>query len=405
MMALPSSQTVFVGEVPVGRLQIDRNGTTEFRLLESYKASFPRPVLGQTFVDDPGEVFKARVRLPAWFSNLLPEGALRELVAQRANANAVHEYALLRQLSDDLPGNVYVRDAEGSISTELEGQSQPKLDADSGAQWKFSLAGVQLKFSALRSADRGLTIPASGAGGDWIVKLPDQRFDGVPANEHATMSWARASGIDVPPFELVDLTNISGLESVAPGFREQQAFAIRRFDRPQPGQRVHIEDFAQIVGVYPANKYDKINHEGLARLVLALTSNKGLEEFVRRIVFIIASGNGDAHLKNWSVIYRDGRTAELSPAYDLVSTIQYIADDKLALNLAGSKQWQQVSIAAFERMADKLDLDKRYVVDVVTSAVSSVLSAWKSDGKNFGFTQAQVIRLESHLAAVPLFRR
>jgi serine/threonine-protein kinase HipA len=401
-MALPSSQIVSLGGMPVGRLQVDRDSKTEFRLLASYRAAYPQPVLGQVFLDDPDKVFVSRSRLMPWFSNLLPEGALRELIAKQAHTHDKNEYALLRQLRDDLPGNVALNDEDGVARIEMDEDSANGTDIEVENPWKFSLAGVQLKFSAIRS-DRGLTIPVTGVGGDWIVKLPDLRFEGVPGNEYATMSWAKASGIEVPAFELVELSKIEGLNDVLPGIRERHAFAIRRFDRPQAGQRIHIEDFAQVIGVYPQRKYEKLNYEGLARLVLAIDSRNGFEEFIRRLTFIVASGNGDAHLKNWSLIYRDGRTAELSPAYDLVSTIQYIADNKLALNLAGSKQWQQVSIAAFERMADKLDLDRRYVVDVVTSAVSAVLSAWKSDGKNFGFTQAQVARIDSHLAAVPLF--
>jgi serine/threonine-protein kinase HipA len=254
-MALPSSQLVLLGTTPVGRLQVDRTGAIEFRLLESYKAAFPRPVLGQVFVDEPDEVWRSRVRLPAWFSNLLPEGALRELIARKADAKLVHEYALLHQLRDDLPGNVFLRDEEGGGSTDALDESATRLEADGNATWKFSLAGVQLKFSAVRSDERGLTIPVSGSGGDWIVKLPDQRFAGVPTNEHAAMSWARACGIEVPEFELMDISRIAGLDASRLGLREAQALAVRRFDRPRPGHRIHIEDFAQIVGVYPAAKF------------------------------------------------------------------------------------------------------------------------------------------------------
>lgn len=401
-MALPSSQLVLLGDTPVGRLQVDSTGAIEFRLLESYKALFPRPVLGQAFLDDPDEVWRSRVRLPAWFSNLLPEGALRELIARKADAKLVHEYALLHQLRDDLPGSVFLRDEEGGDRTSVLDESDGRPDASDTVPWKFSLAGVQLKFSAVRSGERALTIPVSGSGGDWIVKLPDQRFPGVPANEFATMSWARASGIDVPEFELIDVSRITGLDPVQLGLRESQAFAVRRFDRPRPGHRIHIEDFAQIVGVYPAAKYQKTNYDGLGRLMLAIASRSGFEEYLRRLVFVLASGNGDAHLKNWSLIYRDGRTAELSPAYDLVSTIQYIADDALALNLGGSKKWKAVSAATFDRLAGKLRLEPPDVRLVVQEAVEKVLGAWRRDGANFGFTLEQRERLDRHLADIPL---
>jgi serine/threonine-protein kinase HipA len=402
-MALPSSQLVLLGDMPVGRLQVDRTDAIEFRLLESYKAAFPRPVLGQVFVDEPDEVWRNRVRLPAWFSNLLPEGALRELIARKADAKLVHEYALLHQLRDDLPGNVFLRDEEGGGGTDALDESASRLDADGNATWKFSLAGVQLKFSAVRSDERGLTIPVFGSGGDWIVKLPDQRFAGVPANEHAAMSWARASGIEVPEFELIDISRIAGLDAVSLGLGETQAFAVRRFDRPRPGHRIHIEDFAQIVGVHPAAKYTKVNYEGLARMVLAIASRGAFDEFIRRLVFMLASGNADAHLKNWSLMYRDGRTAELSPAYDLVSMIQYIPEDTLALNLGGSKKWLDVSLATFDRLAGKLELEPAAVRSLVLETVERVVGAWQRDGANFGFTLEQRGRIDRHLAAIPLF--
>jgi serine/threonine-protein kinase HipA len=404
-MALPSSQLVLLGNTPVGRLQVDGTGAIEFRLLESYKTLFPRPVLGQAFLDDPDEVWRSRVRLPAWFSNLLPEGALRELIARKADAKLVHEYALLHQLRDDLPGNVFLRDEEGSDRADVLDEPDAQTDAGDAVPWKFSLAGVQLKFSGMRSGERALTIPVSGSGGDWIVKLPDQRFPGVPANEHATMSWARASGIDVPEFELIEVSQITGLDLVGLGMREAQALAVRRFDRPQPGHRVHIEDFAQIVGVYPAAKYTKINYEGLGRLILAIASRSAFEEYLRRLVFMLASGNADAHLKNWSLIYRDGHTAELSPAYDLVSTIQYITDDTLALNLGGSKKWGAVSVATFDRLAVKLRLEPLAVRSIIEETVEKVLRSWRLDGANFGFTLEQRDRLDRHLADIPLLTR
>ena len=67
---------------------------------------------------------------------------------------------------------------------------------------RFSLAGVQLKFSAMGDARGGLTIPARGVGGDWIVKLPSLQFPGVPENEFSMMTLARAVGISVPVVKL-----------------------------------------------------------------------------------------------------------------------------------------------------------------------------------------------------------
>ncbi len=104
---------------------------------------------------------------------------------------------------------------------------------------KFSLAGVQLKFSAVRASKGGLTIPARGWGGSWIVKLPSEVYAAVPENEYDMMRLARKAGFDVPEIDLVEMRLIDGMPN---GVRqEQRAFVIRRFDRTEEGGRLHME--------------------------------------------------------------------------------------------------------------------------------------------------------------------
>src|SRR5436853_3301748 len=76
---------------------------------------------------------------------------------------------------------------------------------------RFSLAGVQLKFSAVMEASGGLTIPAHGVGGSWIVKLPSTQFPAVPENEYVMLELARAVGITVPEIRLVPVSDIRSL--------------------------------------------------------------------------------------------------------------------------------------------------------------------------------------------------
>ncbi len=76
-------------------------------------------------------------------------------------------------------------------------------------------------------------------------------------------------------------------------------------------------------------------------------------------------GNGDAHLKNWSVIYRDGITPQLAPAYDLVSTIHYVSNDRLALNLGGEKRFEAINETHFDRLARRMEAPPKFVLDVV----------------------------------------
>lgn len=144
------------------------------------------------------------------------------------------------------------------------------------------------------------------------------------------MSLAKMVGIDVPAIDLVDIASINNLPA---GINQlgSKAFIVKRFDRTGDGQRIHTEDFAQVFGVYPHAKYEKTSYRSLARVSAAESGDEDIAEFIRRATFKVLIGNGDMHLRNWSLIYRDRQRAELSPAYDLASTIAYNPDDKSAL--------------------------------------------------------------------------
>jgi serine/threonine-protein kinase HipA len=393
---------VLLNDLPVGTLTLGSGELSEFRLAESYLSTFPRPVLGQQFIDRPRETYRSRVRVPPWFSNLLPEGPLRELVANRAGVPSGREFHLLHFLGEDLPGAVRIL---GTSALQLAlpdfGSEVPPSVSEEGL--RFSLAGVQLKFSARRH-ERGLTIPAQGRDGDWIVKLPDARFVSVPENEFATMAWAAASGLRVPETALVELSAVSGLPTSVQTIPDRKAYAVRRFDR-SAGGRIHIEDMAQVLGVFADRKYDAANYETVASIVLAVGGAGELKEFLRRLVFVVASGNGDAHLKNWSLMYPMGGAAELSPAYDLVSTIQYLPNDLMALNLSRSKAWSDVSTESFIRLARKLAIDERMVLDTVQAAVQDIRQGWRTVGKHVGYTVEQQQRLDTHMSAIPLLQQ
>ena len=393
---------VELNDVPVGRLTLDERGGCSFTVFEPYRQMYPRPVLGQQFEDDDGRKSRyARTRLPSWFANLLPEGGLRQLMERRHGAQ---EFELLARLGQDLSGAVRVSDASledaGPAPFEVLTEQVP----DEAAQrdvWHFSLAGEQMKFSASRT-DRGMTIPVSGQGGNWILKLPHPRYAKVPENEFATMQWARLSGLEVPETQLIDLSLVDGLPLGAFLDSENVAFAIRRFDRDSFGGRIHMEDFAQILGLYPERKYEKCNYETLAKLVWVMTGEDGLKEMIRRLVFMLASGNGDAHLKNWSLLYPDGVHAKLSPSYDLVSTIQY-HDDKLALNLGKSKQWSDMGLPTFRRLADKIGFSEKTLSVWIHESVITTLGAWRAYGGDLGYAANARERIERHLGQVPLF--
>jgi len=390
---------IFLADVSVGILSIGASDQCTFRLHRSYRERHPRPILGQKFEDDLDHVHRSKVGLPPFFANLLPEGELRRLIAREANVKAVRDAFLLARLGEDLPGAVRVVSRD-TILPALDDTQEPVAAPDS--RLRFSLAGIQLKFSMLRAGSR-FNLPMRGRGGDWLVKLPDLRFERVPEVEYATMRWAQAAGIDVPQHELVPVADLDGLPPVLQEIAGN-ALAVRRFDR-LPDRRVHQEDFAQVFGLFPDEKYKKYNYESIASVILRTAGQDAFHAFVDRLVFVVLSGNADAHHKNWSLRYPDVYTAELSPAYDQVATVLYAGvDDFLALNFAKSKLYTDVSLAGFQRMALKLGSDPGAVAERARVAVQRIRDAWATVRAELPLSDAQRIAIERHWRRIPLAR-
>jgi serine/threonine-protein kinase HipA len=89
-------------------------------------------------------------------------------------------------------------------------------------------------------------------------------------------------------------------------------------------------------------------------------------------------GNGDMHLKNWSLLYPDGRTPMLSPAYDFVATLPYISGDRLALSFGGSKSLDGITLDQVRRLTDRARLPVKPVVDIVRETLERTVEAWKA---------------------------
>lgn len=375
---IPSERvyTVWLETSRVGVIH-QRGDYTRFMLDDAYRHDPTRPVLGLLFEQDLARVHPAALRLPPWFSNLLPEGVLRTWIAEDRGVSADREMELLAQVGHDLPGAVRVLPTDEIPPADISGEPAAPLLVDKRSPgWRFSLAGVQLKFSMLAVNDR-LTLPAYGEGGDWIVKLPDRQYPDVPRNEYAVMSLAREAGIEVPELRLVHRDQLSGLpEQVWPG-SEEWAYAVRRFDRGKQRRPIHIEDLAQVCNVYPEHKYSG-NYETVASLIYRRHDQEALVQFARRLAFMVVVGNGDGHLKNWSLIYRDPRRPTLAPAYDLVATGPYRvngAAEDLGLKFGGSRRFDRVRLSLFNRLEAKLGSSAE-LADHAADTARRALDAW-----------------------------
>lgn len=390
---------------PVGTLTHVQGNRNLFAFNQAYIDDPNRSTLSLAFKDQFGDLitdFKPVGQVvPPFFSNLLPEGPLRKYLAERAGVKQYSEFYLLWMLGRDLPGAISVHPADGEeLPPQVEAETTPEKRNN---MLRFSLAGVQLKFSALRDGVKGggLVIPVEGVGGSWIVKLPSMQYPGLPENEFSMMTVAKAMGMDVPELQLLELNAIKGLPAGI-GELKGQAMAIKRFDRSDKGP-VHIEDFAQVFSIFPEGKYDHATYRHIAGVLGIETGDADVAEFIRRLVFSTLIGNADMHLKNWSLIYLDGQSPTLSPAYDLLSTIPCIEDETMALKYSRTKKMAEFSKDELKHLAAKAKLSEKLVLDTAAETVERFKETWADEKKNLPLEKKVVQMVDTHAASIPVY--
>jgi serine/threonine-protein kinase HipA len=403
---MPETLDVHLGARRIGTLTNLANDRNVFEFDEEFVADPHRETLSLSFLDEAGNITRPtripQTKLPPFFSNLLPEGHLRSYLAEQAHVSEQRDFPLIWILGEDLPGAVIARHPERIAPPPADEDISSAIEAERNASaLRFSLAGVQLKFSAVLEADGGLTIPVHGQNGHWILKMPSPTYKLVPENEYSMMAFARAVAIDVPENHLIDPTAVRNMPSE---IRTDlgQAFSIRRFDRAG-NRRIHTEDFNQVFGQYPADKYKNVSYGNMLSNIWRVMGENQAREFIRRLVFNIGIGNADMHLKNWSIIYRDGRTPELSPAYDYVSTIAYIADDKPALTMARTREWRSIDEDLLTRYARKSDTPRRIVLRSAREMVDRMHATWPAIQDELIIPQAMRDQITDHMNNIPLF--
>ncbi len=192
---------------------------------------------------------------------------------------------------------------------------------------------------------------------DLIVKSGREEYPCLAANEFLCMSIAKESGLVVPEFHLS---------------KNKELFVMQRFDRTADGTPLGFEDMAVLAGFSSREKY-KTSYTHVARLVEAFASGPHVAPSLRALFDMVALscvvGNGDAHLKNFGLLYTDPTTDDcrLAPAFDVVNTTAYIPEDVLALDLCGQKSFFSarqglLDFAKVCRVADPYDRLQRLIL-------------------------------------------
>ncbi len=318
-------------------------------------------------------------RLQSWVSERelhpifqmnLPEGALREAIRSAfAKVMVVDDIALLRITGGNQLGRNRFSLPDSEIPTinenleslddiltypdavELFNELMVKHAEHSG------ISGVQPKV-IIEATDR-TTVTASS----YIVKSWGNEYPQLAANEYFCMTAAKLAGLSVPDFSL---SENGGL------------FVMKRFDKTEEGENLGFEDFCSLQALGTDRKYDS-TYERVARTIKDFISPEHLssarEQLFATVVLSAMVRNGDAHLKNFGVLYRypEG-SVTLAPVYDIVTTTAYLQKDVPALHLAGTKKWWPRKI--LERFAlQSLSLPAKHATQIIDRVAGAVIEA------------------------------
>ncbi|MBW6424795.1 type II toxin-antitoxin system HipA family toxin [Rhizobium sp. XQZ8] len=394
-----SSLDVLLNDKKIGTIVRTPGDFNAFSFEDSYRSTGGFSVLSLSFRAatgglrrDPKPVARA---LPAFFANLLPEDKLREAMEKHhvGSVRAGNDFDLLVALGSDLPGAVRVIPGEGAVAR-LDNLTAHKPKA------RFSLAGVQMKLSVIKNTGKGggLTLPLGDDQGSYIAKFPSTSIPGVSENQYANLALAEAIGMEVPERELVEQSEFEGIPKEFETLSDGKVLLVKRFDRGADGERIHIEDFAQVFGIYPSRKYEGGAYHDIAAALNVAVSPTAALEFVRRLALAAITGNGDMHLKNWSLIYRGaGDKPHLAPVYDVLSTVPYIPADAMALSLAGERPFKALNVQRWKAFANRARLPEAAVLKAVVDTVERVNDLWWSlPGRNV--VPAKVLeRIDTHV--------
>lgn len=393
----------------VGYLAGFQDGRNELTFADEYRSDATRPTF--SLITHPGfpraenlmaEPWSRHHKLHPTLSNLLPEGALRELIAQGLKVHADNEFQLFSYLGEDLPGALVAEpvEPEDIPANFLSAYGKAKAVKLEKTAWenKFSLAGIQMKFS-MKQQDGRYNLSKGDALGDWIVKTPSTKHKDVPVNEFTAMTLASIAGVDLPEITLVELDKLDNLPPInLPD--EKLAFAIKRFDRNND-QRIHMEDFAQVLVKYPHEKYNSASYEQIAKILYNFSGDglQDTQQFARRLLVNILLANGDAHIKNWSLLYSDQVTPRLAPAYDIVTTSVYIENERqYALNLGKTKEWYAVTYENFEGWAKRAGVPWRAIKPHLDDALEKARSLWPEKLNELPMNEEHKEKLRTHWA-------
>jgi serine/threonine-protein kinase HipA len=323
--------------------------------------SLSLPLRGEPYTNDTARPF---------FSNLLPEGEVKSLIAKIKQISEHNDFKLLEALGGECAGavsivperTVLITESDYTVLSEQEVEDIIEKKATRPVlivrdELRLSLAGAQNKIPVYIEDSR-LYLTSGIAPSSHILKLQSPYFGDVVQNEHFCMHLAEAAQLPVPK------------SSIWKG-KNHIAYIVERYDRIKAKNgtivRLHQEDLCQVLGRMPDQKYENEGGPSLAEccLILEMHSSQPIldkQALVKWVIFNYFIGNTDAHGKNLSMIREKGGSIRLAPFYDLISTRVYPEiSQKMAMKIGTETRFEWVMERHWQQMADQLDLKFTYL--------------------------------------------
>ncbi|MEH6552209.1 MAG: type II toxin-antitoxin system HipA family toxin [Pseudomonadales bacterium] len=365
----------------VGKLIQSDVGTMKFRYDSVWLEGDATTILSHS-LPHQAESFRAKQCL-GFFGGILPEESKRERIAKNLGISDKNAFAMLAEIGGECAGAVtFLPEGQPLEVTgasykmlaeeELEGilldlPKRPLMAGEAGV--RLSLAGAQDKIT-VHCFDERISVPLYGAPSTHIIKPAIERYKDTVLNEAVCMKLAKAIGLPVADVDVLPLGTISAL-------------SVKRFDRDVAVDgkitRLHQEDFCQALGIVSEMKYQCEGGVSLKQafsLVRTASSIPAidLQHLLDVVLFNFFIGNNDAHGKNFSLIYKNGK-ARLAPFYDLLSTVYYPElSDTMAMKIGGQYIPSEISNRHFERMAEEAGLSKPMVLKRIGLVADKMLS-------------------------------
>ena len=321
----------------------------------------------------------------SFFEGLLPEGFLKQTVAENNRTDSSDYLSLLELLGSECLGAVLIRGADYDPPEPVYKELDPYMmfriasegattSADLVVEAHLSLTGASGKIGAYLGPGGKWYLPVGSAPSTHILKQSHIRYDHIVQNEQLTQKTAAHLGLSVPDSRIIGSSDDPDGGQSDPN--EVILFAARRYDRTMDGSvkqisgmpcplRLHQEDFGQAMGIAAADKYEREGGQYMRRMfdILRRWSASPIEDQMKlwdTIVFHWLIGNTDGHIKNFSLIYdRKLSSVRLAPAYDMLSTVVYDShSSNMAFAIGGETNWYRINRHSFEIAADDAGLNR-----------------------------------------------